>query len=329
MEGPLEYQTVPPAVLQDLADLGIDGTDKYCVNLYNEKLLPYAFKAHPLAGRSDGFPVWIDINLSQSRAMEYFSYLLDGLYLDPQTKELNVQTITYNAELEYFANVLIKFIFAEGVTIKVKYDNKKWIVRLYVSTQDYVRLVMEILLASLIATSLLLELYEIYKCYHAKGTIAPHFKSVWNFIDLVSIAMQLTTVALWWTFYFQGAKKFQANIRYDVYASLDSPANFLDLNVGPEGCASADGSQCIKGYYLDQANNMFEDVQLMANILLLYMTLNGINIILILLRILKLMDFQPRMGVVTRSLALAASDLFHFFFLAFIIYFGYAMMAHL
>jgi hypothetical protein len=37
----------------------------------------------------------------------------------------------------------------------------------------------------------------------------------------------------------------------------------------------------------------------------LYNTLNGINIFLSLLRFLKYCDFQPRLGVVTRTLARA------------------------
>lgn len=41
------------------------------------------------------------------------------------------------------------------------------------------------------------------------------------------------------------------------------------------------------------------------------------------------MDFQPRLGVVTRSLALAGPDLVHFALVAGMVFVGYAMMAHL
>ena len=60
-----------------------------------------------------------------------------------------------------------------------------------------------------------------------------------------------------------------------------------------------------------------------------YFALNGINILLLIARILKLMDFQPRLGVVTRSLWLAGPDLIHFFIVATMVFIGYAMMAHL
>lgn len=60
-----------------------------------------------------------------------------------------------------------------------------------------------------------------------------------------------------------------------------------------------------------------------------YFALNGINILLLIARVLKLMDFQPRLGVVTRSLWLAGPDLIHFAIVAGMVFVGYAMMAHL
>ena len=60
----------------------------------------------------------------------------------------------------------------------------------------------------------------------------------------------------------------------------------------------------------------------------LYMTLSGINIILILGRILKLMDFQPRLGVITHTLSLAFADLMHFFVIFIMVFMGYAFIGH-
>ena len=60
-----------------------------------------------------------------------------------------------------------------------------------------------------------------------------------------------------------------------------------------------------------------------------YYAINGVNILLLIARILKLMDFQPRLGVVTRSLALAGPDLIHFVLVCGMVFIGYAMMAHL
>jgi hypothetical protein len=54
-----------------------------------------------------------------------------------------------------------------------------------------------------------------------------------------------------------------------------------------------------------------------------------VNIVLCLLRILKLMDFQPRLGVITHTMFLAASDLGHFFFIFSIIFIAFSLTGHL
>ena len=59
------------------------------------------------------------------------------------------------------------------------------------------------------------------------------------------------------------------------------------------------------------------------------MTLSGINIILMIGRSLKLMDFQPRLGIVTKTLARAASDILHFMVVFGVVFMGYVMMGTL
>ncbi len=70
-------------------------------------------------------------------------------------------------------------------------------------------------------------------------------------------------------------------------------------------------------------------MQYLVNKLAWYYALNGITILLLIGRVLKRMEFQPRLGVVTRSLALAGPDLIHFCLVCGMVFVGYAMMAHL
>ena len=60
-----------------------------------------------------------------------------------------------------------------------------------------------------------------------------------------------------------------------------------------------------------------------------YITINGINMFLCLLRFLKYCDFQPRMGVVTRTLTRAFQDLAHFFALVFIVMAVYTFLGQI
>jgi hypothetical protein len=47
------------------------------------------------------------------------------------------------------------------------------------------------------------------------------------------------------------------------------------------------------------------------------------------LRILKLLDFQPRMGTITRTFAAAAPDLFHFLIVWMLLFLSFAFLAHI
>lgn len=100
-----------------------------------------------------------------------------------------------------------------------------------------------------------------------------------------------------------------------MYSDLQAEAAFLRLNHN--------------GVYLLQLQAAFAKLQYLVNKLAWYYALNGINILLLIGRVLKRMDFQPRLGVVTRSLALAGPDLIHFCLVCGMVFVGYAMMAHL
>ena len=53
---------------------------------------------------------------------------------------------------------------------------------------------------------------------------------------------------------------------------------------------------------LSVVSEMFDDLDAAVRLLDQYMALNAINLFLVLLRVIKLMDFQPRLGVITRTL---------------------------
>mmetsp|Transcript_10216 Transcript_10216/g.33452 ORF Transcript_10216/g.33452 Transcript_10216/m.33452 type:complete len:1592 (+) Transcript_10216:74-4849(+) len=291
----------------------------FCTELFNENGVPWGFQHRPVDGYDPGFPVFLDINLSERTSAEYLSFIKDGLFLNDLTATFTMQMITYNAELDHFANIMVIFEFTNGGIIEMSYQVMAVRVELYRDDVDYGRLVMEILLNLFSLVQLYSESMDLFQAKREYGTYRAYFRSGWNYIDLASIACSISANILWWIFVFDLAETFDTEIRYDVYYPLggqgDASARFFNL--------FDNGSQ------LDAVADVFWHMTQCANYLSLYMTINGVNIILYLLRVLKLMDFQPRMGVVTRSLFLAAPDLLHFFLLMLIIFLGYVMMGHL
>lgn len=76
--------------------------------------LPFA-----LPSQEPGFPVFIDINLSEDQAQTWLRYLREGLYIDQHTQKVTVQMMTYNAPLRVFGFFDVQFTFSEGGSIQV------------------------------------------------------------------------------------------------------------------------------------------------------------------------------------------------------------------
>jgi hypothetical protein len=157
--------------------------------------------------------------------------------------------------------------------------------------------------------------YQIIMCQVERKNFMLYFTKAWNVIDFVSNSLLSSCVIIWWIFVFKYARPFDIQLRYNVYANLHATADYLAL---------ADNGSGMVSMWHD-----FTDLQDLIDMLNWYFALNGINILLLIARILKLMDFQPRLGVVTRSLWLAGPDLIHFFIVATMVFIGYSMMGHL
>ena len=79
---------------------------------------------------------------------------------------------------------------------------------------------------------------------------------------------------------------------------------------------------------LDEMTDAFNTLNNISHLQSVYITMSGCNLFLMLLRIFKLLDFQPRMGVLTRTLAKALDDLVHFGVLLALVYTVYTVMGY-
>lgn len=286
----------------------------FCAELFDQNQLPYAFYYKPLKGKPDGFPAFFDINLGQAEAARWVTYLEEGLYIDQHTSSMTAELISYNAPLRTFAYYQMTFDFSLGGSIDLTQRLDTVRVELYNGYNDQIRLFMEIVLNVMVYGMLLYTFYQIVMFQFTKRNFMLYFANGWNIIDFLSNALLAACMVLWWVYVKNYANKFNMDIRYEVYNDLNAQANYLALS-------PISGMDALWSAY----NSMIASV----NMLNWYFALNGINILLLIARILRLMDFQPRLGVVTRSLWLAGPDLIHFFIVAAMVFIGYAMMAHL
>ena len=309
------------------ANLGVaatynDGTDPavtgnfapYCSELYNPRDIPYGFRHKSLPGYDAGFPYFFDINLSADEAQRWVDVMNYGLMIDDiKTQKVSAQIVVYNAELGYFGNVMVFFEFSEGGKVQVTHAVNTIKVELYDSDADMFRLAMEVVLCLGVIWSVYEELMDVFETKKATGTYAAYFASVWNYVDVASIGLHVLTIIMWFTFGLNLAANFAPDIHYDIYKNLEASAFVTNLKVPNQ---------------MVEMGAMFLEMKSLVEYLQLYMTFSGINIMLLLGRILKLMDFQPRLGVITHTLALATADLTHFFVIFAMIFMGYALLGH-
>lgn len=297
----------------------VTNKEPYCFELFNERDIPWGFHHFGLDQYDPGFPVWFDINLSEDTAQRLYKYVEEGLFLDANTQKVQAQVVTYNSELRVFSSTMVTFKYSDGGSIDVSHKLHTVRVELYADKSDIIRLCLEIFLTVATCVSLFSELKELFVIWRRTGSASGYFASAWNWIDLTSIGLMWCTMCMWWIFVLRQASAFDIELRYEVYEDLGTPAAMLRLA----------GSGAGQGQGLTQVQEAFGELQDIVDSLAWYYAINGINILLLISRVLKLMDFQPRLGVVTRSLALAGPDLAHFVLVCGMVFVGYAMMAHL
>ena len=300
----------PESAAQGGSNASDPGSSKFYKNSeLNVKGVPYGFYPSTLTGREDGFAVVIDINLRENAFDKLIEYLEDGFFIDKYTKNLKVEVLTYNGELRYFCNLVVDFDFSQGGNIQVEYSADSAATQPYyhdpndeaeVNSYNFRRL-LEAVFCLFVISALCTELTELVGTTLKTGHPMDYFVSVWNYIEVLSIMLHMCCVGMW-LWQVAEMRAFDTEPRFNVYLDTQHArsARLLEFR--------DDGSQ-LKQYVVDvlgKFNSMIE-------VQVLYGTFNGINIFLCLLRFFKAADFQPKLGIVTRTIGKSFQELAHFF----------------
>ncbi|GMH94595.1 hypothetical protein TL16_g12950 [Triparma laevis f. inornata] len=282
-------------------------------NEINSGGLPYGFHYFD-AGSSlfDGFQAFFDINFSNARAKAVFQYLIQGFYFDMQTKDVQINFVTVNGHTSSFTLNTINFEFEESGTISMKHSINSFSSEVYATSDDFVRMCMELLFIVLSLVNLGTELSEIVVAKIETGHFRTYFKSFWNYVDLANLLLFFYS-AWFWVQFVRALGVYAPRERWEVLESLDSEGNFLSLD--------EDESLEMIGFLEDTANLVL--IRSRQNFI------NGVALLLLIMRLLKNLDFQPRLGLVTRTLSNAVVNLSHFILVFGLIFFSYSVMGHL
>lgn len=168
---------------------------------------------------------------------------------------------------------------------------------LYQGWRGAVQLAAEVLLT---ATAALLAAHQMHLMIQAQrhegSPLAFHTGGL-DTLALLSTALLCTTLAIWWTFTHRAAN-FTMDLRFPVYTDMTADVFPMELADGGSGLVAA--------------ARAFERVDETVTLVSWYFALNGVHVLVLVVRLLHLMHFHPRLGIITRSLVVAMPDLFNF-----------------
>ncbi|CAI5951941.1 unnamed protein product [Closterium sp. NIES-64] len=242
-------------------------------------------------------------------------YLVDGSYIDNGTRSIDVNFITFNGETLTFVLTTVRCTMNEGGSMAVTFKSQPAAMAMYdASAENIARLVLEIIYLVGLLWNVCGELQEMADRAAKDGSVLSYFEQAWNWIDMLSLSLQAIAVVLWvvlWRY----VSTFDMQPRYNIYYSLFEAPRYWAVPNPPTGFI--------------RATQVFADLRNIINLRAVYFALQGINVFFMMIRLLKVMDFQPYLGVITRSLGLATPSLVHFFLLSFTVFFCFSMYGYL
>jgi hypothetical protein len=163
-----------------------------------------------------GFYAFFGVEMDQTPALKLLNYLRFGGFLDSQTESLRVELVTYNSFMDTFAHVVVTFTNEKSGLVSVDAAVNVLRVSLY-TYDDMLRVVLEVMLVLAFILDVLGELREMFETHKARGSVRYYFHSVWNYIDVSNLALQLFLMLRWVAFATSHAPYFKPQIDYDVY----------------------------------------------------------------------------------------------------------------
>eukprot|EP00899_Mesostigma_viride_P021248 jgi/Mesvir1/29124/Mv18427-RA.1 len=284
----------------------------------SDQEVPLVFFPITHRGR-DVFPVFIDMGATQKQALFTLDYVKKAFYLDTATEEVEVEVVTYNGVLKFFGVMVVRFRRQAGGMVAITSTIQCFSLNLYNTPAERMRGVGELLLVLMMIAGTMSELKQFAKSV-AKLEFDSYITSVANIIDLVSISLFYVCIVLWVRFLIKYHGPFDIWLSYQPYRTVyesddERLAKFLEY--------SEDGSE------MRLLLDTFETVKDISRSVEVYSFLAAFNLLLMMMRLLKLTDFQPRLGIVTHTLTRALNDIMHYLLVAGIMFVCFAIMAHL
>jgi len=209
-------------------------------------------------------------------------------WLDRSTKKIEIGIPLYNAEFGLHTLVFVDFYFSRGGHIWKKIIPQSqfadWHDQWYYGFYDAIWLLCLFYI-------FVVEIIEIQALVRTKGcfSLFTEYVDIWNLIDWASVFGGLMIVIVFWA---------------SISNRLVLNAHMIELGALDPITARADYTSAVSEY--------FKSLQANVNYVRILKLLLAGYPLLIVFRLFKSFSAQPRLALVTRTIYMAASDLFHF-----------------
>jgi hypothetical protein len=125
--------------------------------------------------------------------------------------------VLYNAQLDLFSNVMFEFRQNLAGDVEWSYNVQPIDANAYDEGRDYARFVFELLYVFSILKTIYDEASEAFKCFVATGRPLAYFSNGWNYLDVASLVISSTTIALWIVIALLAENSFDMSLMYQAY----------------------------------------------------------------------------------------------------------------
>ncbi|KAK3240293.1 hypothetical protein CYMTET_49866 [Cymbomonas tetramitiformis] len=289
----------------------------------NQYGVPYGFRAFDMQGTKGAhsastlaYPVVLDINLNSLRAGELVDFLEACDYFDLSTSVFTVQLLTYKVQDEGFTRTIFTVRADPSGSLLVTYELGGMRTRWHANTKDTIRILLQLGLLIFFLIELGSEVVDFWQAWR-KGADVWECVHVFKWIFMAFFtASQIIYVRL-----LVAMDRFDIDARYHIYESLTghdesgTHVNWLQLH--------SDGEKLSK--FAQKLADFAELLELNSE----YRLFTAITVITALVQVLKLMDFHPDIGMVTRTVRQGGTDLINFVGLLITVLVMYAIMGHI
>ncbi len=264
---------------------------------------------------AEAFNVYIDSRSTLEQASNYVTYLREGGFVDEYTETLKVAFVTFNIDNNMFCLVEFEFEWTKGGGI-----SHDWSMLTTPGPPVYrsggvgsthpLQFPLEVVCIILLAINCLLEFWDIVVAFRVMKAHT-YFLNPWNWIDLIHFGIMWSGWVAWVNYTEQG-NAFEMMTSYPGVHDPFAGVRYFQTNSTHEHA------------FLDFVDN----VSGLAGALRNYNNLVGMSLLLFVVRIIKNLDFQERMGLVSRTIIAAIPNILHFLVLFMLVFYGYAAVGH-